>query len=364
MNSEKIGYIEAIALIAVVMINKIVLNTPREIIASTGSSAWINVIYISVISIFISWLIATLFKKFQDKDILDVSEFLGGKTLKIIIGSLYFISLILVPTFVVKNFAETLKLIYYRTSPLIYVLLFFIIASLIANMFSSLKTLAKVNLLVIPAVLASIVIILFSSARNFVPERIFPLLGYGANETFLSGLSNLFSFSGIAYLLLLNPLIDKPSNLKKISIISIIISAVYLFLSVTCILLSLSFTFKSGEPLSLYSLTRNLEYGRFIQRVDAIFILIWLLSTLSYVSIALFFCINIFKKLTNISSSKYLNYSIHLLVLALLLIPVNYTNYNNKIGSIIKILATVLIFGISLLILIFANVKLKVKQSS
>ena len=31
MNSEKIGFMEAIALISVVMINKIILNTPKEI---------------------------------------------------------------------------------------------------------------------------------------------------------------------------------------------------------------------------------------------------------------------------------------------------------------------------------------------
>lgn len=35
MNSEKIGFMEALALISVVMINKIILNTPKEIISST-----------------------------------------------------------------------------------------------------------------------------------------------------------------------------------------------------------------------------------------------------------------------------------------------------------------------------------------
>ena len=34
MNTEKIGYVEAIALIAIVMINKIILNTPKNIIAN------------------------------------------------------------------------------------------------------------------------------------------------------------------------------------------------------------------------------------------------------------------------------------------------------------------------------------------
>ena len=41
MNTEKIGFIEAIALIAIVMTNKIILNTPKVIISNTrfGSMA-------------------------------------------------------------------------------------------------------------------------------------------------------------------------------------------------------------------------------------------------------------------------------------------------------------------------------------
>ena len=35
MYTEKIGYVEAIALIDVVMINKIILNTPKDIIVNT-----------------------------------------------------------------------------------------------------------------------------------------------------------------------------------------------------------------------------------------------------------------------------------------------------------------------------------------
>ena len=37
MKAEKIGYVEAIALITIVMINKIILNTPKDIIAKTRS---------------------------------------------------------------------------------------------------------------------------------------------------------------------------------------------------------------------------------------------------------------------------------------------------------------------------------------
>ena len=277
--------------------------------------------------------------------------------MKIIMGIFYIFLLILVPMFVIKNFSETLQLIYFRTSPLIYIVLFFLVSSTITNKFS-IKVLAKANLIIIPIVFLSIIVILLSSIKDFTPQRIFPILGYGANETFLMGLSNLFSYSGICYLLFLNPFINKTTEFKKISIISIIISGIYLFLSVTCILLSLSFTFKSGESFSLYLLTRNLEYGRFIQRIDAVFILIWIISTISYISIAIYFCIYVFKKITKISDSSSINYTINLLILGLLILPSNFATLNNVIGKIFKYSSLILIFGISILILISANIKL------
>lgn len=358
MNTEKIGYLEAIALITMVMINNIILNTPKDILSTTGPASWINVIIISIIAIFASWLLPTLFKKFQGSDILDVCDFLGGSVLKTIMGILYIFLLVFVPVIFVKNFAETLQIIYFKTSPLTYLLLFFIISTTIANKFS-LKVLSKTNLILTPIALVSILAVLLSSTKDFDINRIFPILGYGANETFFAGLSNLFSFSGIGYLLFIGPFIDNTKHFKKISILSVVISAIYLFLSVGCILLSLSFTFKSGEAFSLYLLSRKIDFGRFVQRIDAIFIFTWIFSTISYISFSIYFCIYIFKKLTKISDTTSINYTINLFILGIILIPVNFATMHNIIQTTSRTASLILLFGVSFLILILANFKLK-----
>ena len=261
-------------------------------------------------------------------------------------------------TTIIKNLSETLRIIYFRTSPILFITLFFIVSSIICNRFS-LKVIAKANLLISPIIFISIIIILVSSIKNFMPERIFPILGYGVNSTFFSGLTNIFSFSGILYLLFLPPLLDKPEKLKKMSFIAVLISAVYLFLSVACLLLSLSFTMHSDESFSLYVLTRNLDYGRFIQRVDAIFILVWIVAIISYINIPISLSIYIFKKLTNISDTNSINYSINLIVLALSLIPVEYAIFTHFVAPTVKYSFLILFFGISLPVLILAYLKKK-----
>lgn len=362
MKSEKIGYVEAIALITIVMINKIILNTPKDIIAKNGPASCLNVLYISAIAIAIVCLISYLLKKFPGKDILDISEFLGGKPLKVAIGMAYVLLLIMLTASIIKNLSETLRIIYFKTSPILFIALFFIVSSTICNRFS-IKVIAKANLIISPAIFISVIIILASSIKNFMPERIFPILGYGLNQTFFSGLSNIFSFSGILYLLFLPPLLDKPNKLKRMSVIAIIISSVYLLLSVTCLLLSLSFTMNSDESFSLYVLTRNLDYGRFIQRVDAVFILIWIIAIVSYINIPISLCIYIFKKLTNISDTNSINYSINLLILAISIIPIEYAIFATFVARSVQYSFLILFFAISIPILIIANLKQKFTNS-
>lgn len=358
MNTEKLGYMEAISIITIVIINKVILILPKEIISATGSAAWLNTLYVSIIAVLIAWFISFLFKKFQGYDILDVSEFLGGNTLKTIIGLLYVFLLLLIPIFVLKNFTETLKAIYFRTSPFIFIVLFFIVSTTIANHFS-LKVLAKANLILMVLSFLGIALILIASIKNFSVDRFYPILGYGFKETFISGINSLFSFSGIGYLFLFSPILDKPDSLKRVSILSIAASGVYLFSTVACILLSFSFSFKSGESISLYLLTRTIEFGRFVQRIDAIFIFMWIVSTILYLCFAIHFAIYLFKKITKISDPSCINYTINLFILAVLLIPVGIATFNNIAGALFRILTFALIFFASTFILILANVKLK-----
>lgn len=175
MISSKLENLEAIALITIIMANKIILNIPKSIIVSTGSSAWITTIYISIIAILFAYFITLLFKNFSCSDILDVSKYLGGNKLKVIIGFLHIFLLLIVSILMLRNFSETLKVIYFNESPLLFLLIFFVITACIANKFG-IKVIAKVNLIIAPAIFISILIILFAMFKDFVPQRLLPIL--------------------------------------------------------------------------------------------------------------------------------------------------------------------------------------------
>lgn len=361
MDTARMGTLEAILFILVVITNKIILNTPRTIILACGSSSAINVIYISILALITVFIIVKLFKRFESYDIFDVSNYLGGTPLKTFTGVGYIVGFLVMATLVLRDFSESLRIIYYSNSPLLYVMIFFIIGTVISNRFGA-KAIIKANALIMPAVVLSLLIILFSSFKNFTIERIYPILGNGFDATFLSGASNIFSLTGITYLFLIMPYLKNCKKFKKISYISIIISTLYLLVSVLCLLLVFPYVTTPDGPTSIYLFTRTLEFGDFLQRIDAIFVLLFIISTLSYLSITLFIILSIFKKITNIEDSKAMTYCFSTLIFGLALIPKNVFEVKVVNNTFFRYLVIFFVFVFSIALLIFANIKKKKEE--
>lgn len=352
MTKSKIGTLEAIMLILTIVVTHTILSMPRTILVLTKSASIINLIFVSIIAIFISYFIVKLMKKFPGLDLIDISEYLGGKVFKNIIGIIFILYFIISSSILLRNFAESLKIIYYPMSNIIFIISLFIIAVCVANRLdfnASLKT----NLLIIPLVLVSMLFLFFSNMNKFVPERIFPIFGDGLFNTFVLGLTNLSAFGGIAYIYFLPPFLKEPDKVKKIALISTGISAIYLILCVSTLLFMFSFFININEITPLYNATRYIEFGKFFQRLESIFLLIWILAFACYLSIVTKFSMNILKKLLNLETKKPLIDLFGLLILAIALVPKNYA-ISDKFETQIypyTVLAIPFILGISVLII-------------
>lgn len=293
---------------------------------------------------------------FLGLDILDISEFLGGKTLKNILG-LFFISYFIISSSILlREFCEAIKIVYYPMTNIFFVILLFIITVAITNRLEFSATL-KTNLIVVPFVLISMLFLFGSNLKNFSFDRIFPILGTGFVNTFILGIGNIYSFCGIAFLYFLPPLLKKPEAFKKVCITSVIIFAIFIILTVSVIIFMFSYFISKDEILPLYVVARYIEIGTFFVRLESIFLLIWMAIFACYLSIVVRFCMLIFKKLTNIKDTKALSYPFSILMLSISLIPCTYANakhYETDIYPYI-VIGINYIFCISLLI--FANLK-------
>ena len=358
MSKSKIGTTEAVLLVLTIIIAHSILSLPRDMIVRTQSATIINIIYITLACTLISLLICKLFKKFGNTDIIDISEYLGGKFFKAIVGSIFIFYFIASSSILLRNFCEALGLVYFQMTPIIFIILLFVIGSCISNRLGFNASL-KVNLIIIPIALISILFIFFANFKNFDIQKIFPILGSGFGNTFLTGLLNLSAFEGILYLFFLPPHLKEPKKYKKISIISTILTGLYLVLCVSIILFIFPSFFTTNEIMPLYSAARYISFGNFLQRLESIFMFVWIVAFTSYLTIASKFAVIIFQKLTNIKNTKEIINVFGLLILAISMLPKNLaisTFLETKIYSYFSI---AIIFIMGIIILILANLKKK-----
>lgn len=361
MNSSKLNTIDAIMLILTIVVTHTILSLPRNILLVTKSASIINLIYVSIITIIIAYIIFRLMRNFSGLDLIDISEFLGGKKLKTILGIIYIVYFLISSSILLRNFCESLKIIYYPVTEIKFIILLFIVALCMANRLDFSATI-KTNSLVLPFVLASMVFIFFANMNKFVPERIFPILGDGLFNTFGWGLINIASFGGISYLYFLPPLLNEPNKMKKISLISIGVTAIYLILCVSTLLFMFSFFLDTNEITPLYNATRYIEFGNFFQRLESIFLLFWILAVACYMSIVSKFSMKIFQKITQLENKKELIDVFGLLIFSISITPKNFAISEKYETEIYPYLVIGIVFVLSISILILANLSKRRKK--
>ncbi len=358
MSSTKISSVQAIALVLIVIVNHLLLSMTNNITSSTGSASILNSIYVFIFALVLVALIVKLYKNFAGKDILDISQFLGGKILKTVVGALYIIYCVFILSLVIRALAKDIKLIYFNDFELGTIIFLILLTSVIVYNFGH-SSVSKCALIVVPIMAIIILIVAFGNADRFSFERVFPLLGFGINETFFMGLSNIFAYSGIGILYLIMPMLKDTKHFKKISFISIIITGILITLSVGSLALSFPFIESITEISELFVGVQHISFGHVLQRVDAIFVLGWVLAILAYSSVLIMFIVLVFSKLVNTKPVTPMAMVFASLAFIFALLPKN-ANVVSFLDSVIyKYSSIALIIVGSLLLLIFANIKYK-----
>ncbi len=353
---EKIGNKEAVCFIVIAILNGIVLNTNKIIIKHCGSSSLINSLFVCSIALIIVFLMCRLFKNFPGNNILDISKYLGGKTLQFIVGILYIFYFGFTIAVLLRKMTDCLEIIFYPMTDIIFIVLLFILSAGIISKFSKASSF-KSTLIVFPVIAGILILVFLGNARNFDLNNIYPILGNGINSTFISGATNLVAFMGSSYLYFLPTYLSNPEKFKKISVTSILIASFFFIIITSTILFMYHATLSNSELFPLYIAVRYIEFGTFIQRMDSTFLLISTLAFISFLAINTTICTNIVKKITNLSDNKPIIYPYLLYIFAIAIFIKNNAILEFLENFIFKIMFFIIPICISFSVLILANLK-------
>ena len=294
---------------------------------------------------------------------MDISKYLGGNILKNIVGWLFIAYFICTSGIILRNFCQGLVVVYYPLTKYIFLILMFIMAISLVTRFKFNVT-VKTASLIFPIVFLSIILLFLGNLGNFSFNRIYPILGDGAYNTFILGLKNIGAFGGICYMYFLPPMLKEPQKFKKIAVLSVIFTGLFTLFCVATLLFMFSYFQNTDEIIPLFSAARHIEFGVFFQRFESIFLLIWIISFCCYLTITCKFATHIFKKMFNLSDISLISMIFVLLLLGVSLIPKNYAISNFLETHAYRYLRIAIGFILGITVLIFANLKKKFSKTN
>ncbi len=359
MKKTNLENIEAIAFVVILSINCMILSTSQVLVNTCASSSLLNVLFITIIILIVTFIFCLLSKQFLGKDLLDISEFLGGKPLKIIIGLIFILYFLFRASVFLKKLSNCLQIVYYPMTHIIFIVsLFCIAAGIVVNLKNNSSF--KSAIFIFPILFVTIILIFIGNSKNFNFENIYPLLGNGVKTTFFTGLSNIFAFCGFIYLFFLPSKLKNPEQITKISLISLALSGLFLLFSCANIMFLFGDQFSNTELFPLYVSVRSIEFGTFFQRLDSVFLFLCVLGFICALSLNAYIVTDILRNITCSSDSKPFIFTYLLAVFALSLTLKLNSTLTSLEDNISKIFFIILAIVIPFIILISANIKKKI----
>jgi spore germination protein (amino acid permease) len=357
----KFGRWEAVFLLVNLICTKIFLFFPRMAVDDAGTAGWIMVIFTSLLAFVLFSILMGLFKKFEGKDILDIAVHAGGKPLKIITG--LFMAGISLLTVVVglREFAEDMKVISLPSSPLSYVMLFFV-AGMAVGSFLGMEAIIRLNAIVIPFISVGYIFILMGVIPDMDLDNIFPIFGTGLNDILGMGVFRVSIFFEILTIFIITPFLGKSKKVRSSGYAALGLSSFFLLIGSFAYILTFSYPASKELFLPIYHMARLINIGRFFQRIESVFVFIWAMAALLYLTTIFYFMLYIAAKTAGLKYIRPLILPFAVITFSAVFIPHNLNDVINILTEIVYKIIGLAGFVFYTLILIIANLRKKQKK--
>lgn len=353
-NKITFGKWEAVALLINSICARIFLNFPRQIIEDSGTAAWIETLYFSLIVLLAFFVIEKLYTRFEGKDLIDIAEYGAGSIGRVIIGLVVTSLLLYIGPVFLREYAENMKVIALNVSPISFVMLFFLVGIIIAA-YMGIEAIVRFHAMAVPIITVTFFIIIFGVAPYFNIDNFFPLLGNGVYSIVAKGAVNVSIYAPMVYLFLIPPFIKTHKNFKNVGYLTIGLSVFFFLVSCAAYLAVNPYETAIENFLPMYQMARLINYGRFFQRVESIFMLAWAATALMYLSVILYFICYIFKKTFKLQYHEPLIIPFAIIMFSLSFLPPNLMSAIELETKFYRSFAWIAAFALPILLLLIVR---------
>ena len=303
MKEGKFGTMEAVALTTIVLITKAFYTSIRVLVKATSTSAWFATLISCSVSILLFLLVYLLMKRFPNKELVEIFEIVTGKFIGKILALIFSAYFVYYAGSSLREFVEMIKayvLPYTPPSAIIFVFL----AVVVFFAYVGLEGIARMSYISLIIVIIGLTLILILPLPFYNVDNLFPLAGYSLQTTLFSGLLRASAYSDVIFLAFIINAIHGVKQFKKVGLTSLALSGAIISVTILCSILAFEYTQASENLSALFQLSRNIYFNRFFQRVESIFIFIWVVASIINVSLVFYMATSIFCKAFKIPNHR------------------------------------------------------------
>ncbi len=265
------------------LIYKIFTHIPLLIIQSSGSAATLSVLYSGAISFFI---ILVLFKlSGRNKTVLFAdAKSVFGKIGSYIASGIALFYILISGIIALRCAAQLSLMISFPTAPVYFTAAFLTLGAFFAALGGKHATI-RLHRIFVPVILAVVILTVVSTIFRGDASRLFPILGKGPEGVFGDGLWGMTLYSDAVFLLFLKPKDVQAESYKKTVIVGTVLSVLINTFTVLAFTLNLPQRVAGEGQLPMYLLMKEIYYGRFFQRIDALLLLVSSLSSMLFLAV-------------------------------------------------------------------------------
>ncbi|HEY9061445.1 MAG TPA: GerAB/ArcD/ProY family transporter [Pseudobacteroides sp.] len=321
MNSEgKIGVFEAVCLTTLIMTNKVFFTSIAFIVQMTGTSAWYTTLVSCAASLIFFYFLYLLLKRFPGKDIPQIYEAVLGKVAGKFLVFLFCVFAVYYSGSTLREFVEMIKVYNLPQTPTSIIMISFLLVAVIVSYFGF-ECMARVCAICFIPTVAGLLLILLLASPSYSSNLLKPFGGYGIDVTLMSGFLRSSAYMEFTILTIVTGAIGGYGNFKKIGVISILLTGVIFSTSIFCYLLAFGYSSGSENISGIFELSRSIYFNRFFQRVESIFLFIWVISSVITTTVTFYISILIYCKIFKIKNHRPLILPFAVLVFIAAILP-------------------------------------------
>ncbi|TCL53825.1 spore germination protein (amino acid permease) [Hydrogenispora ethanolica] len=283
----RIGLFEAVALLLWPTLGKIFLSYSSGIIQENLSAAWLVVLAGCLLGLIFYLPLAALLTRFPGEDLTGIAERAAGPVIGKMLSGILIVYFFISTVLLLRQIAETVIGTALPQFPLLVVII--LLAAVMALPAGwGLEPTARVAALATPFLLIGGIGIFLLQYGNLKLDYLAPFWGPGLREIAANSLARSSLVSEVVFLGFLAPFLPRQ---KKAAAGFYLIALAGILLTGAMLIGQMVFPpgVAAEHSFPFYEISRSIYFGRFYQRVEFIFVLVWLTITMLSLSLRFYF---------------------------------------------------------------------------